>query len=58
MRFHTFGKESGKVIVLIHGMLNPWQSPCFALTDCLYMVKLYNWYFYYNLRIKQEIFKK
>ena len=25
MRFHTFGNESGKVIVLIHGMLNPWQ---------------------------------
>ena len=25
MRFHTFGNESGKTIVLIHGMLNPWQ---------------------------------
>ena len=25
MRFHTVGNESGKVIVLIHGMLNPWQ---------------------------------
>ncbi len=25
MRFHTVGKESGRVIVLIHGMLNPWQ---------------------------------
>ena len=25
MRFHTVGKEGGRVIVLIHGMLNPWQ---------------------------------
>ena len=25
MRFHTLGKEGGRVIVLIHGMLNPWQ---------------------------------
>ena len=25
MKFHTVGNESGKIIVLIHGMLNPWQ---------------------------------
>ena len=25
MRFHTFGSDSNKAIVLIHGMLNPWQ---------------------------------
>lgn len=25
MKFHTFGNESRNTIVLIHGMLNPWQ---------------------------------
>ena len=25
MKFHTFGNDSGKTILLIHGMLNPWQ---------------------------------
>jgi pimeloyl-ACP methyl ester carboxylesterase len=25
MNFHTFGNDSGKTILLIHGMLNPWQ---------------------------------
>ena len=25
MRFHTFGSDANKAIVLIHGMLNPWQ---------------------------------
>ena len=25
MKFHTFGNEKNKVIVLIHGMLTPWQ---------------------------------
>ena len=25
MIFHTFGNDSGKAILLIHGMLNPWQ---------------------------------
>ncbi len=25
MKFHTCGNDSGKTIVLIHGMLNPWQ---------------------------------
>ena len=25
MKFHTFGNEFGNTIVLIHGMLNPWQ---------------------------------
>lgn len=25
MKFHTFGNDDGKTILLIHGMLNPWQ---------------------------------
>ena len=25
MIFHTFGDPSAKPVVLIHGMLNPWQ---------------------------------
>ena len=37
MKFHTFGSDDGKTILLIHGMLNPWQiwkdvSDAFA--DC------------------------
>lgn len=41
MRFHTFGSDTNKAIVLIHGMLNPWQlwqQAVDAFSDEFYVV--------------------